>query len=225
MGRLTFFVFCAAVVGLLPTRGSGEEPQPKIKPAAAPRAEGLLFNGKDLTGWKVDNQFDFDRHGEVRVVGDAVVMDVGRPATGIVWSGDVPRNNYELTLEAKRISGDDFFCGLTFPIDKEYCTLILGGWGGGVTGLSNISGFAAVENETTGFVEFKNDQWYRVRLSVTPKKIEAWVDKEKIVDVETEDKRFSLWWEQEPMRPLGIATWNTKAAVRNIRLKVLKNGS
>ena len=37
--------------------------------------------------------------------------------------------DYELRLEAKRVEGGDFFCGLTFPVGKEYCTLILGGWG------------------------------------------------------------------------------------------------
>ena len=38
---------------------------------------------------------------------------------------------------------------------------------GGVVGLSSIGGFDASENETTQFVEFKNGQWYKIRLRVT----------------------------------------------------------
>jgi hypothetical protein len=39
--------------------------------------------------------------------------------------------------------------------------------------------------------------------------------------LDASDRKFSIWWEQEPARPLGIATWNTSAALRNIRLTVL----
>jgi hypothetical protein len=177
----------------------GEEPKPSPDVKSARRAEGALFNGRDLTGWKVAKDVDFKKHGEVRVMGDSII----------------------LALDAKRIDGNDFFCGLTFPVDKQYCTLILGGWGGSTTGLSNVNGLSADENETSGSMDFVNGQWYRVRLRVTPQKIQAWVDKEKVADLETEGKHFAIWWEQEPMRPLGIATWNTQAAVRNIHLKPL----
>ena len=87
--------------------------------------------------------------------------------------------------------------------------------------MSNIDNMSAVENETTGFVEFEKDRWYRIRLRVGSEKIEAWIDKEQIVDLKTADRKFSIWWEQEPMRPLGIATWNTSGALRNIRLAPL----
>lgn len=147
------------------------------------------------------------------------MLEAGRPGTAIAWKGETPRQNYQVTFEAKRIAGDDFFCGLTFPVEKSYCTLLLGGWGGGTTGLSNIDDFAAVENETTGYHEFKTDRWYRVRLRVTPERIQAWLDEQSIVDVEAIGKRFSIWWEQEPARPLGIASWNTTAAVRRLRVE------
>ena len=181
----------------------------------------VLFNGKDLMGWKVAKQHDFQRAGKVSVQDQQIILEKGRPATGIVCVKKLPRTNYEVTLQAKRIAGEDFFCGLTFPVDQGYCSLILGGWGGGVTGLSNIDNMSAVENETTDFVKFKQDRWYHLRLRVTPSKIEAWVDKRQIVEVETENRKFSIWWEQEPMRPFGIASWNTKAALRDIHVKPL----
>lgn len=183
---------------------------------------GKLFDGETLGGWRVADQFDFAKHGPVRVEKGEIVLGKGRPATGIVWRGEPPRVDYELSLEAKRVEGDDFFCGLTLPIGTSYVSLILGGWGGGVTGLSNIDGLSAVENETTGATEFVQNRWYKVRVRVTKSRIQAWLDKESIVDVETKDHKFSIWFEQEPMRPLGIATWNTQGALRNIHLERLK---
>ncbi len=200
---------------------AGEDAKEESKQKELP-ADGKLFDGKTLDGWKILAINDFDKHGKVSVVDGAIVLDTGRPATGISYQGKLPRINYEISLDAKRVDGDDFFCGLTFPVGKEYCSLIIGGWGGGVTGLSNLDNMSAVENETTGYQEFKNDQWYKIRLRVTEKQIQAWVDEDEIVDVATKDRKFSIWWEQEPVRPLGVASWHTKAALRNITLTPIK---
>jgi len=196
----------------------------EVKPVAAEAPLGkpsALFNGKNLDGWKISKEVDFEDHGKVTVVDGVIILGEGKPATGIVCQRKLPRMNYEISLEAKRLEGSDFFCGLTFPVNEQYCSLIVGGWGGGVTGLSNIDSMSAVENETTGFTEFDKDKWYRVRLRVTEKRIEAWIDKHSILNVDPTDRKFSIWWEQEPMRPLGIASWNTKAALRNIQFTKL----
>ena len=216
--RVLITLPCVLVACLMSTPARSEAPP---EPRAPKPSSMKLFNGKDLTGWKVAKQHDFQRAGKVSVQDQQIILEKGRPATGIVCVKKLPRTNYEVTLQAKRIAGEDFFCGLTFPVDQGYCSLILGGWGGGVTGLSNIDNMSAVENETTDFVKFKQDRWYHLRLRVTPSKIEAWVDKRQIVEVETENRKFSIWWEQEPMRPFGIASWNTKAALRDIHVKPL----
>lgn len=193
------------------------------RPAAQPNAEKVvaLFDGRTLKGWRVANKSDFEDHGKVEVKDGALRLGKGAPGTGVVWKGEFPRINYELTLEARRVAGDDFFCGLTFPYRKEYCSLIVGGWGGGVIGLSNIDDISAVENETTEFINFKQNRWYAIRLRVTEQKIEVWIDKEKLVDLKTEGHKFGIWWEQEPMRPLGIASWNTGAELRKLSYRPL----
>lgn len=180
-----------------------------------------MFDGKSLEGWRVIDKNDFERRGEVVVEDGAIVIGAGKPASGVAWKGPLPRVNYELRLEAKRIEGSDFFCGVTFPVGDDYLSLIVGGWGGGVTGVSNLDGMSAVENETTGYVEFKQDQWYAVRLRVTDDRVQAWVDRDRIVDIATKGRKLSIWWEQEPARPLGIVSWDTKAAIRNVRMKRL----
>lgn len=61
----------------------------------------------------------------------------------------MPVMNYELSLEAMRVDGSDFFCGLTFPVGSNFCSFIVGGWGGGVVGLSSLNSEDASQNETT----------------------------------------------------------------------------
>lgn len=183
--------------------------------AAEPKS---LFDGKSLDGWRIAKQNAYQFPGEVAVEEGVIVLPKGRIATGVVSTIDFPTMNYEVALEARRTEGSDFYCGMTFPIGKQPCTLILGGWGGGTTGLSNVSGFTADENETTGYTEFENGRWYKIRLRVTDEKIQAWVDDKEIVDLKMKGQKFSIWWEQEPMQPFGIGNWYSASELRNITL-------
>lgn len=141
--------------------------------------------------------------------------------TGITWTNSLPRMGYEISLDAMRVDGSDFFCGLTFPVDKSPCSLIIGGWGGGVVGLSSVNGEDASQNETTSYMNFANKKWFHIRLRVEPGKIQAWIDEDRVVNLETTDKTFSIRIEMESSAPLGIATWNTAAALKNIQMKKL----
>jgi hypothetical protein len=153
----------------------------------------------------------------------AIVMELGQDMTGITWAGKepLPKNNYEISLEAARLDGSDFFCGLTFPVNDSFCSFIVGGWGGGVVGLSSIDGFDASENETTKYMDFKTGQWYKIRVRVTPDRIQTWIDDEEVVDADIEGRKVSTRGEVELSKPLGVATWNTKGGVKNIRLRKL----
>jgi hypothetical protein len=179
-----------------------------------------LFDGKSLRGWRILTEKAFAGHASVTIENGLIILERGELQTGIAWAGDFPRENYEVELDAMRIDGGDFFCGMTFPVGNEPCTLIVGGWGGSVVGLSNVDGMHAAENQTTTGVFFDNDRWYHIRLRVTDR-IEVWIDDEKKIDLAREGHRFDVWWEQEPAQPFGIATWDTGAALRNIRVRKL----
>jgi 3-keto-disaccharide hydrolase len=183
-----------------------------------PGKEVSLFDGETLGLWRVT---DFGGQGDVHVKDGAIYMEMGSYTTGVTWSGPVVRMNYEIMLEAMRVDGTDFFCALTFPVGKDPCTLVLGGWGGTLCGLSNIGFYDASENETTTFHSFENKTWYHVRLRVLPDRIQAWVDGEDLIDVETTGKRIDIRPEMDLCQPLGIATWVTTGAVRNIFLTKL----
>ena len=178
-----------------------------------------LFDGQSLGKWK---STDFAGHNEVEVKDGQIVLNVGNEMTGITWTGDLPRMNYELKLEAMRVDGTDFFCGLTFPVNDLPCSLIVGGWGGGVVGISSLNGKDAARNETTQYAEFQKGRWYKIRLRVTEGKLEAWIDKKQVIDVDTRDKTIGIRPEVEKSRPLGISSYATTAALRKIKIRELK---
>ena len=107
-----------------------------------------LFDGKNLDNWE---RTDFAGKGDVRIdENGSLVLEMGAELSGVRWKGktDLPKIDYEVTLQAKRTMGSDFFCGLTFPFKESHATLILGGWGGSLIGISSLDDFDASENET-----------------------------------------------------------------------------
>lgn len=181
-----------------------------------------LFDGKSLTGWKAAN---FGGEGQVKVQDRAIIMELGEPMTGIAYTpGDFPKMDYEVTLEGKKLAGNDFFCTTTFPVGDAFCSLVVGGWGGSIVGLSSINFQDASENETSTFQNFKRDQWYRFRIRVTKTRIESWIDSKQVVDLDTRDKKISIRIECDLCKPFGIATYRTTGAVRDLRVRPLTAG-
>lgn len=176
----------------------------------------VLFNGKTLDGWEITN---FGPQGPVYVSGGEIILGMGDGCTGITWKKAFPRTNYKISLDAMRIAGNDFFCGLTFPVGKSPCSLIIGGWGGATVGLSSINGKDAAENETTSIRNFEKNRWYHISLVVTDNIIKSWIDSTKVIDFAIGDKKLSIRPEVELSRPFGIASWSTTAAIRNILLQ------
>jgi hypothetical protein len=131
--------------------------------------------------------------------------------------------NYEIELEAMKVEGGDFFCGLTFPVGESFASLIVGGWGGGVVGISSLDGLDASENETMKSLYFEPKRWFRIGLRVTPNRLVAMIDGATVIDVDTTGKKVHLRvGEIDLSKPLGVATYQTTAALRNIRVRELK---
>ena len=176
-----------------------------------------LFDGKSLAGWKV---VEFGGDGEVSVRGGRILLGAGQTLTGITSKRkDLPKTNYEIRLEAMRVDGIDFFCGLTFPVSDAHCSLIVGGWAGAVVGLSSIDDRDASENDTTQYMDFKTGQWYSIRLRVTDHRIVGWIDGKRVICQDIEGKKISTRVEVDLSKPLGISAWQTKAAMRKIEFR------
>jgi hypothetical protein len=178
-----------------------------------------LFDGKTLGKW---SSTKFSGEGAVKVEAGQIVLETGQPLTGITWDGEkLPTTNYEIALQAMRVEGRDFFAGITFPVADSFCSLILGGWGGSVVGLSSINSMDASENETSQSRDFESGRWYNVRIRVTPEKIEGWLDDRQIISQDLKGNKISTRMEVDASQPLGVAAYRTKAALRDIRLRKL----
>ncbi len=190
--------------------------------SAAPK-EWSLFDGKSLADWET---VDIGGSGQVDLEGDTMVINMGDSLSGVVYrkAAELPVTNYEITLQAKRLQGVDFFCGLTFPVGnlKTCASLIVGGWGGSVTGISSIDDMDASNNSTGSYQKYEDDKWYTIRLRVTPENLSTWIDDKQVVDVDIKDRKISLRAGPiESYQPLSISTYSTMAAIKNVRLKAL----
>ena len=178
-----------------------------------------LLDGKSLDGWKIT---DVGGQGEVSVHDGIVSLGMGAPLPAITNTGEFPNCDYALQMEARRVDGVDFFSTVTFPVGDSFCSLVVGGWGGSVVGISCINGSDASENETTKYVRFTKGQWYRIRISVRRDRIQAWIDDKPVVDLETAHRKLSTRVEVYLCQPLGVASWVTRSELRNIQYRVLE---
>ena len=203
-----------------------------------------MFDGKTLDGWSV-TKLDEDKKAEIK---DGCIV-IGRDglASGLKYDKPFPKSNYEIMYQAKRAKGYDFFATLTFPVKESHCSFVTGGWSGYVIGLSSIGGYDASENETSAFYDFKDNQWYQFRVSVSDDRIRVWlypVDKDgKPIEAKKDDpktesaakeeiekpkvdlvlgnKSISTRLEVTFYRPFGISTWNTEGHIRDIKYREL----
>ncbi|HSJ04326.1 MAG: DUF1080 domain-containing protein [Verrucomicrobium sp.] len=197
---------------------------PAEKKSEAPAKEVVLFDGKSLDDWKA---YDSGGSGEVTVSKDGeMIIGTGESITGTIYqkAKDLPVTNYEISLEAKRVEGIDFFCGLTFPVGslKTCATLVVGGWSGSVTGISSIDGLDASDNSTGHFRKLADNKWYRIKLRVTPENLSAWIDDEKMIDVDIAGRKVGVRpGPIEDFLPLSFTTYQTTAAIKNVKLTPL----
>lgn len=170
---------------------------------------------KDMGKWKVT---DFGGQGEVKWDGKKLLLGTGNLMTGVhLGEKTFPAENYEISLKAQRVKGNDFFCCLTFPVGKECCSFVAGGWGGTVTGISSVNGSDASENETSSYTDFENGKWYTIRIVVTSEHVKVWIDDEQCVDLSRKYAEFSTRIEVYIQEPLGLCTFMTEAAIEDFK--------
>jgi hypothetical protein len=168
----------------------------------------------------IEGAADLEWNDESRVMR----IGVGTDLNGVRWTGAMPAKPYVVELEARRMSGSDFFCGLTFPVrsENECVSFIIGGWGGNLVGISSIDGFDASENSTASQHEFEDKRWYRIRVEVREERLQAWIDDDQVVDAHTEGQKLSLRAGPiEACAPFGLTTWMTSAELRGVKWRKL----
>ncbi|MGE9268286.1 MAG: DUF1080 domain-containing protein [Verrucomicrobiales bacterium] len=204
--------------------GSSCRPTTQSENPLAEREEEVwreVFAAEERGHWE---KVDYGNPEMVGWEGERLRLEMGAELIGAKWTGELPQAPYELEFAARRMNGSDFFGALTFPLrrDDELVTLVLGGWGGGVVGISSIDGKDAAENETTTYLAFEKEKWYRVRLRVEVNSLRAWIDEALVVELSLDGREFSLRpGPIELCAPLGVAAWQTGAELRGLRWRPL----
>ncbi len=221
----------AVLLPLFPGVGPvfADEPEAKEKSAETEKKEEAvkpawraLFDGKTLEGWEV---IPYAGQGPVEVKDGTIHIGQGEMLSGVrCVAKDLPTGDYEIELEARRVKGHDFFCCLTFPFRDKHASLVVGGWGGAMVGISSINFMDASENMTTKIREFETGKWYKIRLRATQNRIQAWIDDEdNVVSVNVKDKSVTMrFGEIEESIPLGISTFAVAGEARNVRIRPLE---
>lgn len=187
-----------------------------------------------LGDWKA---CQFGGDGEITIKDGLIKMEYGDPLTGVKWDGPfegdpsdgakaskskpLPRDNYELRWECRRDKGFDFLCAFTFPIADQHASLVMGGWGGGITGISSIDGQDASDNDTTMFKNYDDKTWYKARVRVETEKITVWIDGKEMFDQPRKNHQFDIRFEMDPCTPLGIANFECDSQIRKIQIRRL----
>ncbi|MDR2346526.1 MAG: DUF1080 domain-containing protein [Planctomycetaceae bacterium] len=218
-----------------------------------------LFNGKNLDGWipvleyelktveskkteskKIDTEKNnvtknrneknnIKKKPNVRVENGVIVINSIAGMEGMKYVRKFPQCDYEICFEAKRIEGSDFFAAITFPVGKDFCTFVNGGWGGSTIGLSCIDGIDASENESFDMYTFNDNEWYKFRIIVTKSKIEIWItgkdgekksEEKQVVNLEYKNRKISLREETVSYKPLGFAAWYSTGNLKNIKFRL-----
>ncbi len=159
-----------------------------------------------------------------------LVLKGGSPFSAVKYTGPETLLNlkgYEIKWDAMRTGGSDFFSALTFPVgDWKTCVSIVnGGWGGTVVGVSNIGFANASENETSRGYTFTNGRWYEFTVQVTPDVIRLLINGVEQFKVTVTGKKLSMHMSEiTKCQPLGFSSYSSDGAIRHLRIRALAAG-
>ncbi|MCA9137331.1 MAG: DUF1080 domain-containing protein [Planctomycetales bacterium] len=226
---------------------NAQQPTPAETATAKPAGAEKKTEPTEKTAWVTLQgnwkTCQFGGDGDVTINDGVIKLEYGDPLTGVRWGGPfdgkksedadtasdaqagesqpLPRDNYEVRWECRRDKGFDFLCAFTFPVAEQHASLVMGGWGGGITGISSIDGRDASDNETTMFKNYDDKKWYKARVRVETEKITVWIDGKEMFDQPRKDHEFDIRFEMDPCTPLGIANFECDSQIRNIQIRRL----
>ena len=132
--------------------------------------------------------------------------------------GNETWTDYELTLEARKDSGDEAFLILFRAADSDnFYWFNIGGWGNSQHAIQKeVNGSrSTVTSYVTG--SMNTGQWYEIRIRCEGNNFQAYIDNTLIFDYTDNDSPFTAG-------AVGVGTWSTQARYRNIQVTNL-NGT
>ena len=146
------------------------------------------------------------------------IRQTGTSADIVKTFGNPDWSHYEITLDARKLSGNEGFLILFYVRNAtHFCWLNIGGWGNTQDAIQQARGqhnpLALVMHPT---IHVNKDHWYHARLRCDGRHIQAWVDGTKCFD-------YRLKGSSGLDGKIGVGTWQTQAAFKNITVRSLKN--
>ncbi len=189
----------------------------------APRSEWKLLSDEFAPAWKASG---IPEEGKVLIHDGEITLQPGQPMTGVrfdAWkSAGLPITRYAIEYEAMRVEGNDFFGTVTFPVNDSHVSLIVGGWGGTLVGISSIDDMDAGENNTRGNAYFENNRWHKVRIEVRDDDLQAWINDKLFVNTSIKGRRLGLrTGDIEKCVPFGFASYTTQSRIRGVLIRRL----
>ena len=186
----------------------------------APRIEWKLLSDEFAPAWKASGM---PEEGKAWIQDGEISLQPGQPMTGVrfeAWkSAGLPLTRYAIEYEAMRVTGNDFFGTVTFPVNDSHVSLIVGGWGGTLVGISSIDDMDASENTTRGNAYFENNRWHKVRIEVRDDELKAWINGKLFVNTSTKGHNLGLRaGDIKNCAPFGFASYATQSRIRNVRI-------
>ncbi len=157
--------------------------------------------------------------GRYWVASGSQIRQLGGGSGVVKTFGQAGWSNYEVSLDAKKISGQEGFLILFYDRNaKHFLWLNLGGWRDTQDAIqrsrgNNIPG--VVVSQPT--IHIKTGVWYHIRLRCHGPHVQAWVNGKKVFDQ-------SLHGGSKFQGKVGIGTWQTQAAFKHIRITTIAGG-
>ena len=158
-----------------------------------------------------NRSFEINSTGQAlwNIEGDELVQSSLETDINMVF-GNSLWTDYELTLEAQKISGDEGFLIIYRAIDaNNFYWLNLGGWGNGTHAIQKeVNGSrSTVSNSISGSIT--SGQWYNIRIRCEGNNVLVYLDDELMFDFDDDSGAFLNG-------AIGLGTWSTQARYRNI---------
>lgn len=186
-------------------------------------SEWKLLGSELAHAWK---KAGIPSEGAFTILQGAIRLEPGQPMTGArfeAWQTfKLPVTRYAIEYEAMRVDGNDFFGTVTFPVNDSHVSLVVGGWGGTLVGISSIDDMDANENNTRGNAYFKNNTWYKVRIEIRDEDLRVWIDAKLFVNTSLKGHKLGLRpGDIEKCVPFGFASYETRARIRAVTVRRL----
>ena len=131
--------------------------------------------------------------------------------------GEKSWKDYEITLQAKKIGGDEGFQVVFRANDGNFYWVNVGGYSNTRHTIEKTTqGVLSIFNnlDVPGYVD--TDVWYDIKICCEGNHFQVWLDDVSLFDFTDENAHMS--------GQVGIGTWTTMAAYRNIVVKSFPSG-